>query len=464
MNSSTFRVLLASSDRCLLRRLARFLHTFAYETCAVADQSQVQPHLFFDPPDILILDENFQKDDPWRLCRDIRRNLVKGDMQTVALWNENPSADFVLPLEAGVDDFLTKPFDYGELLARLRSCARRLEFERRLRKQSGMNSQTGLLNCERFWEKLERARLAGTAEIACAMFEVDGYSAFALRYGTHAAESISRYWAALLSSTAPAAAIIGDLGEGRFGAVLPNSPEAAVTVWQETLRHKAAAEELNFGGHAWRMTASCAVVALPLDAAPLPELKERLITAVQTAVNSGGDCILMSEDLNKDIQSWTELAAPGKLFEHTTAANIMTPCTLVLREDDSVEKAASWLKRTHLPALPVIDILGKLRGMITAAQVSACGQEKGSDTAVKKVMCAEVPTFAGDVRMDMLRDYFALNASRFAFITSESRPVGWITPDTLMALIRPIHRDSFTSKTSFARSSEFLRVPDLSVL
>ena len=63
------------------------------------------------------------------------------------------------------------------------------------------------------------------------MFGVDGFSAFALRYGTQAAETIGRVWAGLLIATAPQGMILGDLGDGLFGAVLPNCGEEAATAW-----------------------------------------------------------------------------------------------------------------------------------------------------------------------------------------------------------------------------------------
>ena len=220
MSSPTLRLLLASPDRCLLRHLARFLRTFGYETCAISDPLNPDLQLVFDPPDILILDNNFQKDDPWSLCREIRRGLAGREMQTVALCQENLLADFVAPLEAGVDEFLMIPIDYGELLTRLRSCARRLEFERRLREQSGVNPQTGLLISERFWEKLQQVCSSGSSKIVCMMFGVDRFSDFVLRYGTQAAEMIEHIWAGWLSATAPPGAILGDLGKGRFGGCL----------------------------------------------------------------------------------------------------------------------------------------------------------------------------------------------------------------------------------------------------
>ena len=206
-----------------------------------------------------------------------------------------------------------------------------------------------------------------------------------------------------------------------------------------------------------------ALLSLSENNTALKELQDRLLGALETACHSGGDCALLADDLDKDFRSWTELAAPGKLFEHTVARNIMTPCTVVLREDDTLEKASSWLHRTRLPSLPVIDSIGKLRGTITASQLSAAGLDKEAGVKVKKVMSAEVPTFNGDVRMDTLRDFFALNDGRFAIITDDGRPIGWISPETLMALIRPIHRDTFASRTAFTRWSEFLRVPDLSM-
>jgi GGDEF domain-containing protein/predicted transcriptional regulator len=463
MSSPAIRVLLASPDRRLLRRLARFLDTFGYETSAVADLSQIEPHLIFDPPDILILDENFEKDDSWSLCRAIRRGLVAHEMQNLLLWEEKSAADLTAPLEAGVDDFLVKPVDYGELLARLRFSVRQLEFERRLCEQSGEDPQTRLLNADRFWEKLRPFCLPDAPPSLCVLFAVDAFSAYILRYGTHAGETISRLWAEWLSAAAPAGAMLGSLDGGRFGAVLPNSSETAATAWQETLRRKAAAEELNFGGRNWHPTVSCILRSLPDKGASHEQLREQLLEALQTASRSGGDCFLLSSDLQEDLHSWTDLAAPGKLFERTTARSIMSPCTVVLREEDPVEKAATWLQRTGLPALPVIDAAGKLRGIITASQVSAAASELEADAAVKQVMCTDAPAFADDARMETLRNFFALNASRFAMVTRDDRPVGWITPDTLMALIRPIHRESFKAKTPFTRRTTHLRVPDLTV-
>jgi PleD family two-component response regulator/CBS domain-containing protein len=462
MNSPAVRVLLASPDRCLLRHLSKFLRTFGYETSSVSDPTLPEGQLIFDPPDVLIMDRNFRKGDPWSPCRELRRNPAGRDLQIVAIGDDDLLAEFSAPLEAGVDEFLLKPIDHGELLTCLRSCVRRLEFERRMNEQCGVNPRTGLFVSRRFWEKLREMCDSGATNTLCMMIGADRFSDFVSRYGTHAGEAIERAWAAWLAETAPPGAVLGELGRGRFGAVLADCDEQSAAAWRETLRTKSAAETLELGGHACRLTASCAILPIADNKTSAKELQDRLLGALDTAYHSGGDCLLLAGDLEKDARSWAEFAAPGKVFEHTVARNIMTPCTVVLREDDTLEKASDWLRRTHLPALPVVDAMGKLKGMISASQIAEPAANIEPGMKLKKAMCAEVPSFNSDARMETLRDYFALNAGRYAVITEKGRPVGWIAPETLMALIRPIHRDSFAVKAGFSRQSEFLRVPDLS--
>ncbi len=72
---------------------------------------------------------------------------------------------------------------------------------------------------------------------------------------------------------------------------------------------------MEFGGRTWRLTASCVILFLPENGTSIQEFQQRLLGDIQTGINSGGDCVLLGDEIDKDFQSWTELAAPGKLFE-----------------------------------------------------------------------------------------------------------------------------------------------------
>ena len=189
---------------------------------------------------------------------------------------------------------------------------------------------------------------------------------------------------------------MGELCKGRFGAAITDGDEETAAAWRESLRSKVAAETLDIGGNAFRLTASCVILPVAENKTSVKELQDRLLGALDTASHSGGDCLLPADELEKDARLWAEFAAPGKVFEHTVARNIMTPCTVVLREDDTLEKASDWFRRIRLPALPVVDAMGKLKGMIAASQLPESAPQGEPGIKLKKAMATDVPTFNGD--------------------------------------------------------------------
>jgi two-component system copper resistance phosphate regulon response regulator CusR len=73
--------------------------------------------------DLVILDVLMPKRDGFAVCRDLRRRGMKAPV--LMLTAKDEVADRVEGLDAGADDYLAKPFDFGELLARLRALLRR---------------------------------------------------------------------------------------------------------------------------------------------------------------------------------------------------------------------------------------------------------------------------------------------------------------------------------------------------
>jgi DNA-binding response OmpR family regulator len=73
-------------------------------------------------PDVVLIDIMLPGMDGFELCRTVRRH---SDVPIVMVTARNDTHDVVAGLEAGADDYLTKPFEVAELLARLRALARR---------------------------------------------------------------------------------------------------------------------------------------------------------------------------------------------------------------------------------------------------------------------------------------------------------------------------------------------------
>lgn len=117
------RVLLAEDDPRLGEMLARGLREKAYAVDVVADGERALYMAKINDYDAAILDVLMPGRDGFSVCRELRR---RGRTFPVLMLTARDSvADKVEGLDSGSDDYLTKPFDFNELLARLRALLRR---------------------------------------------------------------------------------------------------------------------------------------------------------------------------------------------------------------------------------------------------------------------------------------------------------------------------------------------------
>jgi two-component system, OmpR family, response regulator len=123
VDSGVVRVLVAEDDEKLGDVLARGLREQGYVVDLVPDGETAANYLRFYPYEVVVLD--------WRMPRlsglDLVQKLRQAGMGTpvLMLTARDTPADRITGLDAGADDYLVKPFDFGELLARLRALQRR---------------------------------------------------------------------------------------------------------------------------------------------------------------------------------------------------------------------------------------------------------------------------------------------------------------------------------------------------
>jgi two-component system, OmpR family, response regulator MprA len=116
-------VLVADDDRGVREALDRALRVAGFETDLAADGMQALAAIGRRPPDAVVLDVMMPTMDGLAVCRRLR---TTGDRTPVLLLTARDAVrDRVHGLEAGADDYLPKPFDLDELLARLRALIRR---------------------------------------------------------------------------------------------------------------------------------------------------------------------------------------------------------------------------------------------------------------------------------------------------------------------------------------------------
>lgn len=112
------RVLLVEDDEAIGAPLARTLESQGYEVHWARDGEQAQAAAVRYAPDLVVLDLGLPDVDGVDVCRSLRSRLPGAGI--VILTARHDEVDVVVGLEAGANDYVTKPFRLAELLARLR--------------------------------------------------------------------------------------------------------------------------------------------------------------------------------------------------------------------------------------------------------------------------------------------------------------------------------------------------------
>ena len=119
----TKKVLLVDDDAKLRKLLREYLEGYGFEIVTLADGSSVLKTIETESPDIVILDIMLPERDGLDVLKDIR---MKSSLPVIMLTAKGEDADRIVGLELGADDYLPKPFNPRELLARIKAVLRRL--------------------------------------------------------------------------------------------------------------------------------------------------------------------------------------------------------------------------------------------------------------------------------------------------------------------------------------------------
>jgi DNA-binding response OmpR family regulator len=114
MNSKS--ILIVEDDPALLRGLKDNFEARGYQVRTATDGQRALVALLAEPPDLLLLDLMLPRVNGYDLCRSARAHHLR--MPIIMLTAKGQEEDILHGLELGADDYITKPFDIIELLAR----------------------------------------------------------------------------------------------------------------------------------------------------------------------------------------------------------------------------------------------------------------------------------------------------------------------------------------------------------
>jgi two-component system, cell cycle response regulator len=246
-------VLIADDDPVSRRALEATLTGWGYDVEVVNDGVQALGALLRDgaPPRLAVLDWMMPGLDGPEVCRTVRARSQGPYAWLLLLTARKKGSDLIAGLEAGADDYIRKPFDPGELKARLRVGerilalqAQLLEAQKALSILATRDELTGLCNrravMERLDRELDRAGREG-GSLSVLLIDVDHFKHLNDDRGHQAGDEVLREIAVRLDRVAGPSATLGRYGGDELIAILPGSDSAAAVALAEKMREAVSA-------------------------------------------------------------------------------------------------------------------------------------------------------------------------------------------------------------------------------
>jgi two-component system chemotaxis response regulator CheY len=280
------RILIAEDSPVCRKLLQHALAGQSYDLCFATNGKEALERCSEFRPDILVTDWVMPDVSGLEVCRQIRKS--ESTYTYIVLVTHNTERTHLIEgLDAGADDYLTKPFDAGELLARIRVGCRIVQMSREieaknvlLEKAARTDHLTGLPNrlaVEEFGSKQLRAAIRHKFNLWVVVTDLDKFKLVNDTHGHFAGDEAIQRFATILKANIRASDICGRLGGDEFLLIMSHGEKKAIVQTIERLRADLADEHLVFNGQEIQVTASFGIAGF--DGTGEPSLHELLTRA-----------------------------------------------------------------------------------------------------------------------------------------------------------------------------------------
>ncbi|HEX2061303.1 MAG TPA: diguanylate cyclase [Thermoanaerobaculia bacterium] len=241
-----FTIAIVDDDAAIRRLVRLFLRRAGFETIECTTGTEAREMLLSQPWDLAILDRRLPDMDGVVLAHELKSNSELRTRYIIMLTGEAEQEDKVQGLELGADDYITKPFQYPELLARIRAGKRIVDLQKelvetnkRLELLSITDGLTKLHNHRYLQDELARAFEESQRyqrPLSLAMIDIDFFKKVNDSYGHAVGDDVLKCAAKLYRNSVRSTDLVARYGGEEFAIMMPETSLNDAIAFAEKLR------------------------------------------------------------------------------------------------------------------------------------------------------------------------------------------------------------------------------------
>ncbi|MFC1837479.1 diguanylate cyclase [Thermodesulfobacteriota bacterium] len=266
--------ILVIDDSKLVAHMAKSILSKQHHQVLLAEDGQAGIEIALaELPDLILLDLIMPGLNGYQVCSRIKEEAKTSDIPIIMLTSKADPADKVKGLEMGAADYVTKPFDEGELIARVKTHLKIKQLyealqkkNRQLQEQANRDGLTGLYNHRFFKETVYNDFQKATRynePLACIIFDIDFFKKINDSYGHQAGDMVLKGLGDLVMKLMRVSDLSARYGGEEFALLLYHTTIPDAVVIGERLRKTVEQHQFRQGDLAIQVTISVGVSGIP---------------------------------------------------------------------------------------------------------------------------------------------------------------------------------------------------------
>lgn len=254
------RILVVDDSRLNIKLLGEILESEGYTVYSTENGLSVREMAHNIKPDIILLDIVLPGMDGFEVCHILKNDFELKDIPVIMVTAKTNGADVKKALDLGAFDYIKKPVDEWEVIARVQSALRLKEYQDKLKEMAIKDSLTGIFNhgllielLDKEIAKQERKRY----NLCFVMIDIDYFKRVNDTYGHATGDIILKELADILSSSVRKSDTIGRYGGEEFGFILPDISQTEACHLCERIR-------LNIENHCFNIDGKCVHITISI--------------------------------------------------------------------------------------------------------------------------------------------------------------------------------------------------------